>query len=83
MDHRLIVNIVQTLEISKPCPGFILQSSTPDVCCWIYFMTSNPLQNYLNEFCYKFNRRYFGENLLDRLMIAFVTYKNNFRINNG
>jgi hypothetical protein len=37
------------------------------------------LQNYLNEFSYKFNRRYFGENLFDRLMIASVTYKNQFR----
>ena len=37
------------------------------------------LQNYLNEFCYKFNRRYFGENLFDRLMIASVTNKNQFR----
>ena len=28
------------------------------------------VQNYLDEFCYKFNRRYFGDNLSDRLMIA-------------
>lgn len=28
------------------------------------------MQNYLNEFCYKFNRRYFGQNLFDRLVIA-------------
>ena len=28
------------------------------------------MQNYLDEFCYKFNRRYFGERLSDRLMIA-------------
>ena len=41
------------------------------------------LQNYLNEFCYKFNRRYFGEDLFDRLMIAAVSYKNQFRTNNG
>ena len=41
------------------------------------------LQNYLNEFCYKFNRRYFGENLFDRLMIASVSYKNQFRANCG
>ncbi|NLO70329.1 MAG: IS1595 family transposase, partial [Porphyromonadaceae bacterium] len=34
--------------------------------------------SYLNEFCYKFNRRYFGESLFDRLMIASVTYKNSF-----
>jgi len=26
------------------------------------------LQNYLNEFCYKYNRRYFGENLFDNLL---------------
>ena len=32
------------------------------------------MQNYLNEFCYKFNRRYFGVNLFDRLLEA--TLKN-------
>jgi len=31
------------------------------------------LQNYLNEFCYKFNRRYFGEHLFDRLLIASIS----------
>jgi len=30
------------------------------------------LQNYLNEFCYKYNRRYFGEHLFDRLLIACI-----------
>jgi len=28
------------------------------------------VQNYLDEFCYKFNRRYFGNKLSDRLMVA-------------
>ena len=28
------------------------------------------MQNYLNEFYYKFKRRHFGENLFDRLVIA-------------
>ena len=28
------------------------------------------MQNYLNEFCYKFNRRFFGEKLFDRLLIS-------------
>lgn len=28
------------------------------------------MQKYLNEFCYKFNRRYFGIRLFDRLMVA-------------
>jgi hypothetical protein len=30
------------------------------------------LQNYLNEFCYKLNRRYFGDKLFDRLIIASI-----------
>jgi hypothetical protein len=38
-------------------------------------------QSYLNEFCYKFNRRYFGERRFDRLMVAAVSYKNEFRYN--
>jgi hypothetical protein len=40
---------------------------------------SEYLQNYLNEFCYKFNRRYFGESQFERLLVASVTYKNEFR----
>ena len=42
------------------------------------------MQNYLDEYCYKFNRRYFGEKLFDRLLIATVQapwYKNVY--NNG
>lgn len=31
------------------------------------------MQNYLNEFCYKFNRRFFGENLFDRLIVAAIS----------
>jgi transposase-like protein len=31
------------------------------------------MQNYLNEFCYKFNRRYFGIKLFDRLMVASIS----------
>lgn len=37
------------------------------------------LQSYLDGFCYKFNRRFFGERLFDRLLLAGVATKNNFR----
>lgn len=37
------------------------------------------LQSYLNEFCYKFNRRYFGEAMFERLLLISVTSKNDFR----
>lgn len=33
------------------------------------------LQNFLNEFCWKFNRRNFGDALFDRLMVAAVHIK--------
>lgn len=39
------------------------------------------LQSYLNEFCYKFNRRYFCDNVFERMLVACVAYKNRFRYN--
>ncbi|MFN5982436.1 MAG: IS1595 family transposase, partial [Fluviicola sp.] len=30
------------------------------------------LQSYLNEFCYRLNRRYFGDRLFGRLVIATI-----------
>lgn len=33
------------------------------------------LQSYLNEFCYKYNRRYFKDKLFDRLLIACIEFK--------
>jgi hypothetical protein len=33
------------------------------------------LQNYLNEFCYKYNRRYFGDKTMERLIVAGVTHQ--------
>ena len=33
------------------------------------------LQNYLNEFCYKFNRRYFEDKTMERLLIAGATHR--------
>lgn len=37
------------------------------------------LQEYLNEFCYKFNRRYFGEDLFDRLVMIAASYRTGFK----
>jgi hypothetical protein len=44
-----------------------------------YKMKPEYLQYYLNQFCYKFNRRYFGEKQFDRLLIAAVTYTPDFK----
>ena len=37
------------------------------------------VQYYLNEFCYKFNRRCFGEKLFDRLVMVAVCYPTDFK----
>ena len=50
----------------------------------IHHMVSKEyIQGYLDEFCYKVNRRYFGEKLFDRLLIACVSinYKDFVNIN--
>lgn len=38
-----------------------------------HMMKAEYMQNYLNEFCYKVNRRYFAHKLFDRLLIACVS----------
>jgi len=44
-----------------------------------YQLKKEYLQYYLNEFCYKFNRRYFGEKLFDRLVMVAVQYQTDFK----
>ncbi|GJG29660.1 hypothetical protein PRBRB14_05390 [Hallella multisaccharivorax DSM 17128] len=44
-----------------------------------YDIKGDFLQLYLNEFCYKFNRRYFGFHLFDRLELCACTYRTSFK----
>ena len=44
-----------------------------------HHLTKEYLQYYLNEFCYKFNRRYFGEAIFDMLLVAAVSYSTGFK----
>jgi len=44
-----------------------------------HHLTKEYLQYYLNEFCYKFNRRYFGDKIFDRLLVAAVSYNTDFK----
>lgn len=61
------------------------KETTNDTLKWVHIAISNAkrnllgvyhkvkgkyLQLYLDEFCYKLNRRYFGERLFDRMVIA-------------
>ena len=70
-------------HVSESIPGKEAEKRLP----WVHTTVSNLkrellgihhnikdlyLQNYLNEFCYKTNRRYFGAQLFDRMMITAV-----------
>lgn len=37
------------------------------------------LQYYLDEFCYKFNRMYFGDRMFDRIVLAATSYRPSFK----
>jgi hypothetical protein len=80
-EHR--PQVIPSKEIGRLLPwGHIAISNAKRMLLDIFHdIKQEYLQSYLNEFCYKFNRRYFGENLFDRLMIAAVTNKNQFRYN--
>ena len=80
-EHR--PQIIHPKEVDKLLPWVHIAISNAKRLLLDIFHDIKPeyLQSYLNEFCYKFNRRYFGENLFDRLMIAAVTNKNQFRYN--
>ncbi|WP_018676394.1 transposase, partial [Riemerella columbina] len=64
------------------------KATTKETLRWVHIFISNAkrnllgnyhkikgkyLQLYLNEFVYKLNRRYFGERLFDRVIIAAIT----------
>lgn len=74
-------------------PEIIEKEKVNEMLPWVHIAISNAkrllldiyhdiepqyLQSYLNEFCYKYNRRYFGDKLFDRLLIACASYKNEF-----
>lgn len=73
--------------ISEHIKKVIPPKEASSVLPWVHTMISNAkrniggtyhhtkdeyLQNYLNEFCYKTNRRYFGTNLFERLVAISV-----------
>ena len=80
-EHR--PKVVPKEELGKMLPWVHIAISNAKRMLLDVFHDIRPeyMQSYLNEFCYKFNRRHFGEKRFDRLMIAGVSYKNKFRYN--
>ena len=80
-EHR--PQVIPKKEVSTLLPWVHIAISNAKRMLLDIFHDMNPeyLQNYLNGFCYKFSRRYFGEVFFDRLLVAAGAYKNRFRYN--
>ena len=76
-----IAQVIKPEEIQKVLPWVhICISNVKRLLLDMYHQLRNEyLQYYLDEFCYKFNRRYFGENMFDRLVMVAVSYRTNFK----
>jgi len=90
-DFRSHSGVAKAVKNSKQ--QVVLGKDAPKVLPWVHVAIANAkslftdmyhgvkdeyLQEYLNEFCYKFNRMHFGERLFDRLMVAAVSYRPEF-----
>lgn len=60
--------IIPKTEIGE---AFVINNAKRMLLDIYHSIKPNLLQNYLNKFCYKFNRIYFDENLFDRLVNCF------------
>ncbi len=78
-EHK--AQVVESKDIAKVLPWVHIAISNAKRLLLDMYHDVKPeyIQMYLNEFCYKFNRRYLGPVIFDRLLIASVTYKNEFR----
>lgn len=80
--------------VAKHSPQVILPEDVGKTLPWVHVAISNAkrlilntyhsvspefLQGYLDEFCYKFNRRYFGERIFDRLLLASSSGRSSFK----
>ena len=80
--HSHAASVVPKVQISKVLPIHTAINNAKRQLLGVYYkIKPEYLQYYLNQLCYKFNRRYLGENLFDRLMVASVVAKNEFRRN--
>ena len=69
-----VVNSKNIEEVSKNLPWVhIAISNAKKMCLGVHHsINRHYMQNYMSEFCYKFNRRYLGAKLLDQLLITAV-----------
>lgn len=78
-EHKSQVIAPQDIEKTLPWVHMVISNTKSLLTDMYHGIKAGFLQGYLNEFCYKFNRKYFGERVFDRLIITAVAYKSDFQ----
>lgn len=72
--HHLVENVpAHKADKVLPWVHTSISNAKRNLLCFFHSIKHEYYQNYLNEFCYNTNRRYFKEKLFDRLVIASVS----------
>ena len=71
--HHSMKVPTEKLEKAFPWVHTIISNAKRNLLGINHMTSRKHIQNYLNEFCYKVNRRYFGDKLFDRLLLAAAT----------
>lgn len=82
-EHNPKVINKESIGTALPWVHIAISNSKRVLLDMFHGIKSEFLQNYLDEFCYNFNRRFYGEALFERLLTVAVNDKNLFRYNRG
>lgn len=80
MFDKHISQVVEPKDIGKVLPWvhIAIANAKTTIAGTYHGVKAEFLQEYLNEFCYKFNRRYFKENLFERLLMVAAENRTRF-----
>ena len=75
-----VSQVVEPKDIGKVLPWvhIAIANAKTTIAGTYHGVKAEFLQEYLNEFCYKFNRRYFKENLFERLLMVAAENRTRF-----
>lgn len=77
--HEIVTSGKEAVKVFLPWVHIAISNAKRLLLDVYHKLKNEYLQYYLNEFCYKFNRRYFGERLFDRVVLTAITYNTDFR----
>lgn len=77
--HQTVISDKKNVEKILPWVHIAISNAKRLLLDMHHRIKNEYLQYYLNEFCYKFNRRYFGEKLFDRVVLAAISYNTDFK----